>query len=202
MRVGDLLIFLEEIGCIMQRNRLRCNGNSTRGIERRDLWAVMIIGSGSASFEILRYLAERLPLMVAPRWVQNPIRPIAVSDVIHYLTACIRSPETSGPISDIGGHSLETEGRARPAPGGCGPEPWTPEHAGSAHRRCRRLLAGPARRGEQPAHHAGRDEGPRGSGPAVQPESQRVRLRALTDREISAQGIVRPGVLVFHGPLS
>ncbi len=67
------------------------------------LRAAMIIGSGSASFEILRYLTERLPLMVAPRWVQNPIRPIAVSDVIHYLIACIRSPETSGLISDIGG---------------------------------------------------------------------------------------------------
>ena len=67
------------------------------------LRTAMIIGSGSASFEILRYLTERLPLMFAPRWVRNPIRPIAVSDVIHYLTACMRSRETSGLVSDIGG---------------------------------------------------------------------------------------------------
>lgn len=67
------------------------------------LRTAMIIGSGSASFEILRYLTERLPLMVAPRWILNPIRPIAVSDVIRILTACIASRETSGLISDIGG---------------------------------------------------------------------------------------------------
>jgi uncharacterized protein YbjT (DUF2867 family) len=63
----------------------------------------LIIGSGSAAFEILRYLTERLPVMVAPRWVEKPIRPIAVSDVIRYLAACIRSEETAGLVSDIGG---------------------------------------------------------------------------------------------------
>lgn len=49
------------------------------------LQAAVIIGSGSASFEMLRYLTERLPVMVTPRWVHNRIQPIAVRDVLRYL---------------------------------------------------------------------------------------------------------------------
>lgn len=67
------------------------------------LRAAMIIGSGSASFEILRYLVERLPVMVTPRWVSTASQPIAVRNVLHYLVACLASPETSGQILDIGG---------------------------------------------------------------------------------------------------
>ena len=48
-----------------------------------------IIGSGSASFEMVRYLTERLPVMVAPGWVQNEIQPIAVRDVLAYLIAAM-----------------------------------------------------------------------------------------------------------------
>src|SRR5256885_9650786 len=53
----------------------------------RSVWlrAAVIIGSGSASFEMLRYLTERLPVMVTPRWVHSRIQPIAVRDVLHYL---------------------------------------------------------------------------------------------------------------------
>ncbi len=54
----------------------------------------MIIGSGSASFEILRYLVERLPVMVTPRWVSTECQPIAVRNVLHYLVACLEVPET------------------------------------------------------------------------------------------------------------
>ena len=57
------------------------------------LRAAMIIGSGSASFEILRYLVERLPVMVTPRWVQTESQPIAVSNVLEYL---VRSPRGRG----------------------------------------------------------------------------------------------------------
>lgn len=49
------------------------------------LRAAVILGSGSASFEMLRYLTERLPLMVTPRWVDTKIQPIAVRDVLRYL---------------------------------------------------------------------------------------------------------------------
>lgn len=70
--------------------------------------AAMIIGSGSASFEILRYLVERLPVMVTPRWVQTECQPIAVRDVLHYLTACLEKPETIGRTLDIGGPDVLT----------------------------------------------------------------------------------------------
>lgn len=67
------------------------------------LRAAMIIGSGSASFEILRYLVERLPVMITPRWVRTECQPIAIRDVLHYLTACLQSPATVGRTLDIGG---------------------------------------------------------------------------------------------------
>jgi uncharacterized protein YbjT (DUF2867 family) len=72
------------------------------------LRAAMIIGSGSASFEILRYLVERLPIMVTPRWVQTESQPIAVRDVLHYLVACLSTMETNGRTLDIGGPDILT----------------------------------------------------------------------------------------------
>lgn len=72
------------------------------------LRAAMIIGAGSASFEILRYLVERLPLMVTPRWVSTRCQPIAVADVLHYLMACLEQPETAGQTLDIGGPDVLT----------------------------------------------------------------------------------------------
>jgi hypothetical protein len=63
----------------------------------------MILGSGSASFEILRYLVERLPVMTTPRWVRSLNQPIAIGNVIGYLLACLDRPETAGRAFDIGG---------------------------------------------------------------------------------------------------
>lgn len=63
-----------------------------------------IIGSGSASFEMLRYLTERLPLIIAPDWVRNEIQPIAIRDVLSYLIAALeRGPSE---IVEIGGDRL------------------------------------------------------------------------------------------------
>jgi uncharacterized protein YbjT (DUF2867 family) len=62
-----------------------------------------IIGSGSASFEILRYLVERQPAMVAPRWVDRSCQPISVHNVLHYLVAALELPETGTRSFDIGG---------------------------------------------------------------------------------------------------
>jgi len=70
------------------------------------LRAAMIIGSGSASFEILRYLVERLPIMVTPRWVKTPNQPIAIRNVIEYLAGCIEKDETTGQTYDIGGKEV------------------------------------------------------------------------------------------------
>ena len=68
--------------------------------------AAMIIGSGSASFEILRYLVEHLPAMVTPRWVATESQPISVRNVLHYLVACLDVPETIGATLDIGGPDI------------------------------------------------------------------------------------------------
>lgn len=70
--------------------------------------AAMIIGSGSASFEILRYLVERLPVMVTPRWIFTPCQPIAVRNVLHYLVACLDAPATVGEVFDIGMEEVVT----------------------------------------------------------------------------------------------
>ena len=76
---------------------------ASTGIPVTVLRAAMIIGSGSASFEILRYLVERLPIMITPRWVDTLSQPIAVDNVIGYLAGCLTVPETTGAIYDIGG---------------------------------------------------------------------------------------------------
>jgi uncharacterized protein YbjT (DUF2867 family) len=68
----------------------------------------MIIGSGSASFETLRYLVERLPVMVTPRWVDTPCQPIGIEDVLHYLVACLEQPATAGRTLDLGGPDVLT----------------------------------------------------------------------------------------------
>ncbi len=65
--------------------------------------AAMIIGSGSASFEILRYLVERLPIMVTPKWVTTECQPVAIADVLHWLVRCLAVPETTGQTLEIGG---------------------------------------------------------------------------------------------------
>jgi len=68
-----------------------------------DLRTPMILGSGSASFEILRHLVERLPVMITPRWVASLNQPIAIRNVIQYLVGCLEYPETVGQTYDIGG---------------------------------------------------------------------------------------------------
>ena len=65
--------------------------------------AAMIIGSGSASFEILRYLVERLPIMITPSWVKTESQPVAIEDVLHWLVRCLSVPATTGKTLEIGG---------------------------------------------------------------------------------------------------
>ncbi|MEJ2092776.1 MAG: SDR family oxidoreductase [Syntrophobacterales bacterium] len=72
------------------------------------LRAAMILGSGSASFEILRYLVDRLPVMVTPRWVHNPVQPIAITNVLNYLQGCLEYEEVKGQTFDIGGPDVLT----------------------------------------------------------------------------------------------
>ncbi len=73
-----------------------------------ELRAAIIIGSGSASFEMLRSLVEILPVMVAPRWVKNRCQPIAIRDILAYLVAVIDEPEAAGRVLEAGGPDVLT----------------------------------------------------------------------------------------------
>ena len=72
------------------------------------LRAAIIIGAGGASFEMLRYLVERLPVMVCPKWIDTRIQPIALTDVLQYLVGCLFTQETAGMSYDIGGPEILT----------------------------------------------------------------------------------------------
>lgn len=73
-----------------------------------ELRAAVIIGSGSASFEMLRYLVEVLPMMVTPRWVDTRCQPIAIGDVVRYLVGVLDVEETVGRVLEIGGPDVLT----------------------------------------------------------------------------------------------
>lgn len=76
------------------------------GVPVTVLRAAMIIGSGSASFEILRYLVERLPVMITPKWVSTACQPIAIVNVIGYLQGALSTPATTNNVYDIGGSQV------------------------------------------------------------------------------------------------
>ncbi|MFE7751331.1 SDR family oxidoreductase [Streptomyces sp. NPDC057428] len=78
------------------------------GVPTTVLRAAVILGSGSASFEMLRYLTERLPVMVTPSWVSTRIQPIAVEDVLRYLVGSARMPADVNRAFDIGGPDVLT----------------------------------------------------------------------------------------------
>jgi uncharacterized protein YbjT (DUF2867 family) len=78
------------------------------GVPTIVLRAAVILGSGSASFEMLRYLTERLPVMITPRWVRSRIQPIAIRDVVHYLAGCATVPGNVNRAYDIGGPDVLT----------------------------------------------------------------------------------------------
>ncbi|MGZ4583685.1 MAG: DUF2867 domain-containing protein [Mycobacterium sp.] len=73
------------------------------GIETIVLQAGVVVGSGSASFEMIRHLTDRLPVMTTPKWVHNKIQPIAVRDVLYYLVAAATAAVPSSRTWDIGG---------------------------------------------------------------------------------------------------
>jgi uncharacterized protein YbjT (DUF2867 family) len=72
------------------------------------LRAAVIMGAGGASFEMVKALVERLPIMITPRWVTTLCQPIAVEDVISYLVGCMKDERTAGGTFDIGGPDVIT----------------------------------------------------------------------------------------------
>ena len=87
-----------EVGRILQSGRIRTTV----------LRAAIILGPGSASWEMLRQLVERLPVMTTPRWVETRCQPIALRDVLGYLVGCAEVDATAGGTYDIGGPDILT----------------------------------------------------------------------------------------------
>lgn len=78
------------------------------GVPVTEFRAAIIVGSGSVSFEIIRAMTERVPVMICPRWVYVHVQPIAIRDVLAYLVATLRVPASAGRIIEIGGADLQT----------------------------------------------------------------------------------------------
>lgn len=80
------------------------------GIPVTEFRAAIIVGSGSVSFEMIRYLTERLPVMICPQWVYTRVQPIGIRNVLEYLVAAFDTPESAGKIIEIGGKDVLTYG--------------------------------------------------------------------------------------------
>ncbi len=109
------VVYLSGLG--EDRDELSEHLRSRREVERllaagsydlTTLRAAIIIGAGSASFEVIRGLADRLPVMITPKWVDTLCQPIAVGDVVGYLVGVLGVPETVGETLEIGGPEVLT----------------------------------------------------------------------------------------------
>ena len=80
------------------------------GVPVTELRAAVIVGSGSLSFEMIRNLTERLPVMICPRWVFTRIQPISIDDVLEYLAVSLETPAARGRVVEIGGADAMTYG--------------------------------------------------------------------------------------------
>jgi uncharacterized protein YbjT (DUF2867 family) len=78
------------------------------GVSVTEFRAAIVVGSGSKSFEMVRYLTERVPIMICPSWVYSKVQPIAIRDVLQYLVSVLDKPETKDEIIEIGGSSVIT----------------------------------------------------------------------------------------------
>mgnify|MGYP000156245695 CR=1 FL=1 len=78
------------------------------GVPVTEFRAAVVVGSGSKSFEMVRYLTERVPMMICPSWVYSNVQPIAIRNVLQYLVLAVEKPETKNEIIEIGGSSVIT----------------------------------------------------------------------------------------------
>jgi uncharacterized protein YbjT (DUF2867 family) len=83
---------------------------SEAGVPVTEFRAAIIVGPGSISFEMVRYLTERIPIMICPRWVFTRVQPIAIRDVLAYLISALEIPESRGQVIEIGGADVITYG--------------------------------------------------------------------------------------------
>ena len=83
---------------------------ASSGVPVTEFRAAVIVGSGSISFEMIRYLTERVPVMVCPRWVYTRTQPIAIEDVLTYLISALTTSNALNKIIEIGGQEVITYG--------------------------------------------------------------------------------------------
>src|SRR3989338_4201087 len=109
------IIYLGGLGDVRGRlsSHLRSRVEVARELKKSNvpvtaLRAAVIIGSGSASYEIIKHLVMKLPLILIPSWAKNKCQPIGVRDVIKYLVGALETPETQGRSFDIGGKDVLT----------------------------------------------------------------------------------------------
>ncbi len=81
------------------------------GVPVTEFRAAVIVGTGSLSFEMIRYLTERLPVMICPRWVSTRVQPIGIGNVLDYLVGALAVPESRGRVIEIGGADVLTYGK-------------------------------------------------------------------------------------------
>lgn len=101
----------EDDGALSEHLRSRAEvGDILREGETPVTWlrAAMVVGSGSGSFEILRYLVDRLPAMITPRWLDTEVQPVAIGNVLDCLAGVLDHPETAGRTFDVGGAEVTT----------------------------------------------------------------------------------------------
>jgi uncharacterized protein YbjT (DUF2867 family) len=80
------------------------------GVPVTEFRAAVIVGAGSLSFEMIRYLAERVPIMICPSWVYTRVQPIAIRNVLDYLVTTLDVPESAGQVIEIGGADVISYG--------------------------------------------------------------------------------------------
>ena len=111
----ERVVYLGGLG--EERDDLSPHLRSRRKVERvladgdyalTTLRAAIVVGAGSASFEVIRQLAGKLPVMLTPRWVRTECQPIAASDVVGYLVGVLDTPATAGETYEIGGPDVLT----------------------------------------------------------------------------------------------
>jgi uncharacterized protein YbjT (DUF2867 family) len=103
----------DDIGSLSSHLKSRAEtGEALRsgGVPVIEFRASIVIGAGSLSFEMIRTLVERLPVMVCPRWVDTLTQPIAIDDVVAYLAAALALPESRGRVFEIGGPEIVSYG--------------------------------------------------------------------------------------------
>ena len=93
--------------CAAARGRQNLSGSGVETIEFR---ASLVIGTGSLSFDLVKSLTDRLPVMICPRWLTTPTQPIAVDDVLAYLLAAKDFPPGESRIFEIGSPDVTTYG--------------------------------------------------------------------------------------------